>query len=82
LQVENLLPKYYLRKVNVKKAKYFVNQGRKFLWGLLCGITIKDIPFNGETINEALHPTKVRIRNAHVEYDSCQIYRQFISNVI
>ncbi|XP_063677555.1 transient receptor potential cation channel subfamily A member 1-like isoform X7 [Bolinopsis microptera] len=60
-QVENLLPQFYLRKINLKKAKYFVNQGRKFLGGLCCGITIKDIPFNGETINEALHPNKTGV---------------------
>lgn len=58
-QVENLLPGSYLRRVNMKKAKYFVNQGRKFLGGLLCGISIREMPFNGEAINQALHPQKV-----------------------
>ena len=61
-QVENLLPNRYLAKVNLKKAKYFVNQGRKFLGGLFCGISIREMPFNGETIDQALHPTKVKIR--------------------
>ncbi|KAL5265325.1 hypothetical protein ACHWQZ_G006160 [Mnemiopsis leidyi] len=55
-QVENLLPKAYLRKINLKKAKYFVNQAKRIL-----GLTIKDIPFNGESINDALHPTKTGV---------------------
>jgi len=67
-QVEMLLPSSLVQKFNVKKKRFFPNLGTSIL-GLF---NYYDLPFNGEGIQDALHPERTGIEELKEENESIE----------